>query len=97
MSDETPLDEIQVSRTARTKRDRYLTPDQFVGRPHPTTRGCTTIRDSFFGMNLNIVFTIERDHVVAVTQMSQHSQSLRGRFYERVGTTTVEAVATASD
>ncbi len=48
-------------------------------------------------MNLNIVFTIERDHVVVVTQMSQHSQSLRGRFYERVGTTTAEAVATASD
>lgn len=113
MSDETPLDEIQVSRTARTKRDRYLTPDQLrtalregsgyvCRKASPNHEGLYDdsrfiLRGTLFSMNLNIVFTIERDHVVVVTQMSQHSQSLRGRFYERVGTTTAEAVATASD
>lgn len=113
MSDETPLDEIQVSRTARTKRDRYLTPDQLrtalregsgyvCRKTSPNHEGLYDgsrfiLRGSFFGVDLDIVFTIERDHVVVVTQMSQHSQSLRGRFYEQVGTTAAEAVTTALD
>jgi len=55
------------------------------------------LRGTFFGMDLDVVFTVETDRVVVVTQMSQHSKSLRGRFYEQVGTTAADAVTAVSD
>lgn len=113
MSPETPLDEIRITETARAKRGRYLTCDQLRtvlrARSGYVCRKCSPnheglydeseflMRGTFFATDLDIVFTIESNCVVVVTQMSQHNESLRGRFYERVGTTAADAVATLSD
>jgi hypothetical protein len=112
VSNESPLDDIRVTETAREKRDRYLTPDQlrtvlregagYVCRKRsPNHEGLYDdskflMRGTFFETELDIAFIIEDDHVVVVTQMSQHSQSLRGRFYEQIGTTAADAVAAVS-
>jgi hypothetical protein len=53
------------------------------------------MREQFCGQSLDIVFAVDGDRVVVVTQMSQHAESLRGRFYEYVGETAVDAVAYA--
>lgn len=55
------------------------------------------MRGTFFGTDLDIVFTVEPDRIVVVTQMSQHANSLRGHFYEQVGTTAADAVAAVSN
>lgn len=111
--DRTPLDRIQVTATAREKSSRYLTPAQLrtvlrertgyvCRKSSPRHEGLYDdskfiARGTFFEVDLDIVFTVESDRVVVVTQMSQHSDSLRGRFYERVGTTAADAVATLRD
>jgi hypothetical protein len=113
VSDEDPLADIQITETAREKRERYLTPAQlrtaleegsgYVCRKRsPNHEGLYDeskflMRGTFFETELDIAFVVERDHIVVVTQMSQHSRSLRGRFYERVGTTAADAVAAVSD
>ena len=104
----TPLDDIAVTDTAREKRGRYLTPDQIRAvlredsgyvcrRCSPTHDGLYAadrfiLRGVFHGLELDIVFTVNANSVVVITQMSQHSKSLRGRFYERVGSTAADAV-----
>ncbi|ERH02587.1 MAG: hypothetical protein J07HN6_00625 [Halonotius sp. J07HN6] len=51
------------------------------------------LRGEFFDVQLDIVFIVEEDTaIVVVTQMSQHNDSLRGRFYEHVGETVSDAV-----
>jgi hypothetical protein len=113
VSNESPLDDIEISKTARDKSSRYLAPAQlrtvlreetgYVCRKRsPSHEGLYddskfVMRGTFCGTDLDIVFTVETDRVVVVTQMSQHSESLRGRFYERVGTTAADAVAALSD
>ena len=113
VSNEASLDDIRVTRTARQKSNRYLTPAQlrtvlreetgYVCRKRsPAHEGLYDdskfiLRGTFLGMDLDIVFTVETDRVVVVTQMSQHSKSLRGRFYERIGTTAADAVAALFD
>lgn len=113
MSEGSQLDDIVVTQTAREKRNRYLTPAQLRAalrqgsgyvcrKSSPAHEGLYDdstfiIRGTFSGTDLDIVFTVESDRVVVVTQMSQHSQSLRGRFYERVGTTAADAVARLPD
>jgi hypothetical protein len=113
VSDETPLDDVRVTRTARDKRDRYLTPAELRAairegagyvcrKTSPNHDGLYDdseflLRGTFSGVELDIVFRIERDHVVVITQMSQHSESVRGRFYEHVGSTAADAVASVSD
>lgn len=113
MSEGSQLDDIVVTQTAREKHNRYLTPAQlraalrqgsgYVCRKRsPAHEGLYDdskfiIRGTFSDTDLDIVFTVESDRVVVITQMSQHSQSLRGRFYERVGTTAADAVARLSD
>ena len=113
MSEGTQLDDIVITQTARQKSNRYLTPaglrtalregSGYVCRKtSPAHEGLYDdskfiIRGTFSGVDLDIVFTVESDRVVVVTQMSQHSQSLRGRFHERVGATAADAVATLSD
>jgi hypothetical protein len=112
VSEGSPLDDIVVTQTAREKSDRYLTPAQLrtalrqgsgyvCRKTSPAHEGLYDdskfiLRGIFSGTDLDIVFTVESDRVVVVTQMSQHSQSLRGRFYERVGTTAADAVARLS-
>jgi len=49
------------------------------------------VRGEFRGPPLDVV-VVESDRIVVVTQVSQHSESLRGRFYERVGETVADAV-----
>lgn len=113
MSEQSPLDTIAVSQTAREKRGRYLGPKQL----RSALRECTgyvcrktspnheglyddskfIMRGEFFDTPLDIVFTVEPDRVVVVTQMSQHSESVRGRFYEQVGTTARDAVEAATE
>ncbi|GAA5433526.1 hypothetical protein [Haloarcula japonica] len=102
------VDRITVSHTAMEKADRYLTPEQLktVLREH-TGYVCRrtspnhddlypnnefTLRGEFCGLPLDIVFAVEDDHVTVITQMSQHSDSLRGQFYEYVGDTAEDAV-----
>jgi len=113
VSEGSQLDDIVVTQTAREKRNRYLTPAQLRAalrqgsgyvcrKSSPAHEGLYDdstfiIRGTFSGTDLDIVFTVESDRVVVVTQMSQHSQSLRGRFYERVGTTAADAVARLPD
>jgi hypothetical protein len=109
----TPLDDVVITQTAREKSNRYLTPAQLrttlreasgyvCRKTSPAHEGLYDdskfiIRGTFSDTDLDIVFTVESDRVVVVTQMSQHSQSLRGRFYERIGTTAADAVARLSD
>ena len=109
MPAESPLDTVRVTTTAREKRDRYLTPEELrtalregsgyvCRKTSPNHEGLYderkfTIRGTFSGTDLDIVFTVETDHIVVLTQMSQHAESLRGRFYEQVGTTAADAVA----
>jgi hypothetical protein len=51
------------------------------------------LRGEFYDTQLDIVFVVEEnDHVVVVTQMSQHSDSLRGRFYRHVGEGVSDAI-----
>ncbi len=113
VSNGSPLDDIRVTETAREKRNRYLTPAQlratlrdgtgYVCRKQsPNHDGLYDsskflMRGQFFETELDIAFVLEDDHTVVVTQMSQHSESLRGRFYERVGTTAADAVRAVSD
>ncbi|EMA39123.1 hypothetical protein [Halobiforma nitratireducens] len=103
-----PLDTIHITTTTREKRDRYLTPAElktvlrersgYVCRKvSPNHEGLYDetkfiLRGTFFDMDLDIVFTVESDHIVVLTQMSQHADSLRGQFYEQVGTTAADAV-----
>lgn len=103
-----PLDNIAVTDTAREKRGRYLTADQLRAtlregsgyvcrRCSPNHDGLYEddefiLRGEFDGLPLDIVFTVDADGVVVITQMSQHNDSLRGRFYERVGSTAADAV-----
>ena len=106
MSD--PLANIDVSDTARKKRGRYLTPDQLrtalrtetgyvCRRTSPNHDGLYDLnkflfRGTFAGRSLDIVFVVEASRTVVVTQMSQHADSVRGRFYEAVGETARDAV-----
>lgn len=102
------LDTIVVSDTAAEKTDRYLTATQLkrVLREE-TGYVCTqtspnhdglyaddefVMRGEFDGQALDIVFAVEEDCVVVVTQMSQHDDSLRGHFYEYVGETASDAI-----
>jgi hypothetical protein len=107
-----PLDTVHVTDTAAAKADRYLTPEQlwtalregtgYVCRqrspnhdgPYDETR--FLMRGTFFGRPLDLVFAVESDRVVVITQTSRHADSLRGRFYERIGTTAADAVAALS-
>jgi len=51
------------------------------------------LRGEFYETQLDIVFVIEQhSDLVVVTQMSQHSDSLRGRFYQYVGETVSDAI-----
>ena len=50
------------------------------------------MRGEFFGQSLDIIFAVEDDHIVVITQMSQHSDSLRGRFYEFIGSSVTAAI-----
>lgn len=102
------VDSIEITHTAAKKAGRYLTPAQLrtVLQEH-TGYVCTQsspnheglyadnefiLRGEFYGLSLDIVFVVEPDHIVVVTQMSQHNDSLRGRFYEHVGETVADAV-----
>ena len=50
-------------------------------------------RGEFYQVQLDIVFVVEQhSDLVIVTQMSQHSDSLRGRFYQYVGETVGDAI-----
>jgi hypothetical protein len=102
------IDHIEVTHTAAKKSGRYLTPAQLrtVLREHtgyvctrcsPNHEGLYSdtefiLRGEFDGIPLDIVFVVEPDHLVVVTQMSQHNDSLRGRFYEHVGATAADAI-----
>ena len=104
-----PLQDIRVTDTAAEKSDRYLTPAQlrralragegYVARKrspnHDDLYDDTrfVFRGEFGDTPLDVVFEVEDECVVVITQMSQHADSLRGRFYERVGTTVADAVA----
>ena len=51
------------------------------------------LRGEFYQVQLDIVFVVEQhSDLVVVTQMSQHSDSLRGRFYQYVGETVGDAI-----
>jgi ADP-ribose pyrophosphatase YjhB (NUDIX family) len=105
------LERIEITETAGEKRDRYLTESQlrralreetgYVCRrssPNHDDLYATTefiIRGEFCGHALDIVFTVEDDRIVVITQMSQHSDSLRGRFYEYVGESVADAIECA--
>jgi hypothetical protein len=112
VTQQSPLDTIAVSQTAREKRDRYLGPEQlrsvlreetgYVCRKSSPNHedlyddSKFIMRGEFFDTPLDIVFAVDSDQVVVVTQMSQHSESVRGRFYQLVGTTAKDAVVFAS-
>ena len=113
MAEPDPLDRIVVSDTARQKRKRYLDEAAIVDalrsgegyvcrKTSPNHDGLYeddkfTMRGTFDGIDIDIVFVVEDDRVVVVTQMSQHADSLRGRFHERVGSTAADAVTTARE
>jgi len=105
------VDRVEISHTAAEKADRYLSPAQLetVLREH-TGYVCRrtspnhdnlypdnefTLRGEFYGLSLDIVFAVESDRVAVITQMSQHSDSLRGQFYEYVGDTAEDAIRDA--
>jgi|APHM01.1.fsa_nt_gi hypothetical protein len=106
---EDPLDEIIVSKTASDKQRRYLTPTQLRtvlreenGRVHrrssPNHDGLYpknkfVFRGTFHEKQLDIVFVTEDTQTTVITQMSQHTESLQGMYYEQVGTTAAEAIA----
>ena len=51
------------------------------------------LRGKFYDTQLDILFVVEENgDVVVVTQMSQHSDSLRGRFYRYVGESVSDAI-----
>ena len=102
------IDRIHITHTAAKKSGRYLTPTQLrtvlreqtgyvCTRCSPNHDGLYSdtefiLRGEFYGVPLDIVFVVEPDHLVVVTQMSQHNGNLRGRFYEYVGETAADAV-----
>ncbi|PSQ45453.1 hypothetical protein BRD17_01410 [Halobacteriales archaeon SW_7_68_16] len=104
------LDDIRISATAREKRERYLSPNQLrtvlrsrtgyvCRKASPTHEGLYDdnrflLRGTFFDVDLDIVFVVADGHATVVTQMSQHATSVRGRFYEYVGESAADAVAT---
>ncbi len=108
-----PLQDVRVTDTAAEKSDRYLTPAQlrralrtaegYVARKTSPNHDDLyddrqfVFRGEFEGVPLDVVFSVEDESVVVITQMSQHADSLRGRFYERVGTTAGDAVRTVQD
>ncbi|ESS10905.1 MAG: hypothetical protein A07HR60_02048 [uncultured archaeon A07HR60] len=104
-----PLGEITVSKTAMDKQRRYLTASQLrdalrnaYGRVHRRTspnhdglypQNKFVFRGTFHGKDIDIVFVVEDDQTTVITQMSQHVDSLQGRYYEQVGTSASEAIA----
>lgn len=94
--------------TAAEKSDRYLTPAQLrralrTGEGYLARKSSPNhddlydtrqfvFRGEFEGVSLDIVFRVEDEYVVVITQMSQHADSLRGHFYEQVGTTASDAI-----
>lgn len=102
------LDRVEITDTAAEKADRYLSEAELErALRQGTGYVCTqtspnhedlypdnefVMRGEFCGQSLDIVFTVEDDRVVVVTQMSQHADSLRGRFYEYVGDSAADAV-----
>lgn len=106
------LTTIEVTKTAAEKRARYLNESQLKDALREATGYVCRksspnhdnlyadnefiIRGEFDGQALDIVFTVEDECVVVITQMSQHSDSLRGRFYEYVGESAADAVEYAT-
>jgi hypothetical protein len=102
------IDSIDVSETAAKKATRYLTAAQLrrVLRTE-TGYVCTRtspnhddlyaddtfiMRGDFCGQSLDIVFAVEGESLVVITQTSQHADSLRGRFYQYVGDSAADAL-----
>lgn len=112
-ADRAPLDDIRVSQTAQNKSSRYLTPEQLrtvlrtasgyvCRKTSPNHDGLYDdskfiMRGTFYETQLDIVFTVENDYVTVVTQMSQHADSLRGRFYDHIGETAGDAIEMVSN
>lgn len=108
-----PLQDVRVTDTAAEKSGRYLTSDQLrralrTGEGYVARKSSPNhddlyderqfvFRGEFEGTPLDIVFRVEEEYVVVITQMSQHADSLRGRFYERVGTGAADAVRAVQD
>jgi hypothetical protein len=102
------LDRIIITHTAAEKSERYLTQSQLkkvlrestgyiCRQASPNHHGLYAnnkfiMRGEFFGQSLDIIFAVEDDHIVVITQMSQHSDSLRGRFYEFIGSSVTAAI-----
>jgi hypothetical protein len=99
---------IVISQTAANKADRYLTTSQLKDvlrdstgyicrQASPNHDGLYPenefiMRGEFFGHSLDIVFAVEADQIIVITQMSQHADSLRGRFYEFIGDSVPTAI-----
>ncbi|ERG96771.1 hypothetical protein [Haloquadratum walsbyi] len=106
------LDTIIITNTAAEKSKRYLSSSQLkkvlreetgyiCRQASPNHDGLYAdnkfiMRGDFFGQSLDIIFAVEDDHIVVITQMSQHSDSLRGRFYEFIGSSVTAAIEYAN-
>lgn len=99
---------IHISSTADDKSKRYLSNEELEDtirngegyvcrRTSPNHKNLYNdsnflMRGEFHGEKLDIVFAVNDDSIGVITQMSQHADSYRGRFYEKIGDSVQDAV-----
>lgn len=107
------LDTIHISGTAKDKSKRYLSEEQLKNvikykegyickKTSPNHEGLYEdnkfiMRGRFYDTNIDIVFVIEDRNITVITQMSQHTNSLRGRYYQEIGNSVEDAISYLAD
>ena len=102
------MDTVQISSTAKEKSNRYLSTKQLEDiirngegyvcrRTSPNHEGLYNdnkfiMRGKFYGKKLDIVFAVNDENIGVITQMSQHADTYKGRFYQKVGDSVKDAV-----
>jgi hypothetical protein len=107
------MDTIHVSNTAKNKSERYLSAKQLrdviyceegyiCRKTSPNHEGLYDdnkfiMRGRFYDTNIDIVFVVGDKDITVITQMSQHTNSLQGRYYQEIGNSVEDAISYLGD
>lgn len=107
------IDSIYISNTAKNKSNRYLSSDQLRSvirhkegyickKASPNHEDLYEdnkfiMRGEFYDVEIDIVFVVGGEDITVVTQMSQHANSLKGRYYQKIGNSVEDTLSYLSD